>query len=102
VVQFDEIRMISAAGMASGAKPRMSNQHLYEQDFYACANQQPVLLRDGRFSEADMRAYGTAMIQTESETGLSEATFPATCPWSFDQMMDPDFWPAETWSEHSA
>src|SRR6202051_632405 len=43
-----------AAGVASGAKPRMSNQHLYDQDFYAWANQQAALLRDGRFAEADM------------------------------------------------
>jgi hypothetical protein len=146
----------------------MSNQHLYEQDFYAWANQQAALLRDGRFSEADMahiaeeiesmgktekrelvsrltvllfhllkwqfqpshrghswrnsirirrreaaahmednpslkallsqsidQAYGTAVIQAEDETGLSTATFPKSRAWSFDQMMDPDFWPPE-------
>jgi hypothetical protein len=145
----------------------VSNQHLYDQDFYAWANQQAALLRDGRFSEADMahiaeeiesmgktekrelvtrltvlllhllrwqfqpshrghswrnsirirrrdvvahmednpslktllsqaidQAYGTAVIAAETETGLPEATFPTTCPWSFDQMMDPDFWPS--------
>ncbi|WP_366918418.1 MULTISPECIES: DUF29 family protein [Acetobacteraceae] len=27
------------------------------------------------------------------ETGFPEGTFPNTCPWSFDQMMDEDFWP---------
>jgi hypothetical protein len=32
----------------------VSNQHLYDRDFYAWANQQAALLRDGRFSEADM------------------------------------------------
>jgi Domain of unknown function DUF29 len=33
---------------------RMSNQDLYDQDFYAWTNHQAGLLRDGRFSEADM------------------------------------------------
>ena len=39
------------------------------------------------------RAYEDAVIEAEAETGLSGSTFPATCPWTFDQMMDPDFWP---------
>jgi hypothetical protein len=146
----------------------MTNQHLYDRDFYAWANEQSALLRDGRFSEADMahiaeeiesmgktekrelvsrltvlllhllkwrfqpshrgnswrntiriqrrevaahmddnpslkallsraidQAYGTAAIEAETETGLSESTFPTNCPWSFDQMMDPEFWPAD-------
>jgi Domain of unknown function DUF29 len=144
----------------------MSNQHLYDHDFYAWANEQAALLRDGRFSEADMahiaeeieslgktekrelvnrltvlllhllkwqfqpalrgqswratirvqrrdledhlddnpslkailfqaigRAYGRAVIAAEAETGLLESNFPNQCPWSFDQLMDPDFWP---------
>jgi len=27
------------------------------------------------------------------ETNLPKVTFPATCPWSFDQIMDETFWP---------
>ena len=30
------------------------------------------------------------------EAGLDRAVFPAACPWSFEQVMDGDFWP-----EHS-
>jgi len=144
----------------------MGNQMLYDQDFYAWANEQAALLRNGRFSEADIahiaeeiesmgkaekrelvsrltvlllhlhkwqfqpgfrgnswrntirirrsevaahiadnpslkatlseaidRAYGTAAIEAETETGLADSTFPANCPWSFDQMMNPAFWP---------
>jgi hypothetical protein len=144
----------------------MSNQHLYDQDFYAWANQQAELLRNGRYSEADMahiaeeiesmgktekrelvsrltvlllhllkwqfqpalrgqfwratihvqrrdledhlsdnpslkamlsqaidRAYGSAAIKAGPETGLSDTTFPTICPWSFEQIMDKDFWP---------
>jgi hypothetical protein len=139
---------------------------LYDQDFYAWANQQAELLRAGKLSEADIahiaeeiesmgktekrelvnrltilllhllkwqyqparrgpswqatirvqrreldahmadnpslkavlpqaieQAYGNAVIEAEAETGLLEATFPAACPWSFEKMSDPDFWP---------
>jgi hypothetical protein len=39
----------------------------YDRDFYAWANEQAALLRAG--------------------------TFPATCPWSFEQIVDHEFWP---------
>ena len=38
-------------------------------------------------------AYGNALVLAETETGLPEATFPATCPYEFGQMMDEGFWP---------
>jgi hypothetical protein len=144
----------------------MSSTKLYDEDFYAWANEQAGLLRAGKLAEADIehiaeeiesmgkgekrelvsrlnilllhllkwqyqpgrrgfswrnsiriqrrevaahlldnpslksklaaaiaQAYGTAVIEAETETGLDEATFPATCPWTFEQMMKPDFWP---------
>jgi hypothetical protein len=147
----------------------VKNDQLYEQDFYAWANEQAGLLRAGKVSEADIehiaeeietmgkgekrelvgrlnilllhllkwqyqpshrghswrnsiriqrrevaahmkdnpslksllpqaieQAYGTAIIEAENETGLSEATFPAACQWSYEQMMDPEFWPGGT------
>ena len=146
----------------------MSNQRLYDQDFYAWANEQAGLLRDGRFSEADMehiaeeiesmgktekrelvsrltvlllhllkwqfqplfrsrswratinvqrddlddhltdnpslkatlsqtipRAYRKAVLAAGAETGLSDASFPTDCPWPFERMMDPEFWPGD-------
>ena len=39
------------------------------------------------------RAYGNAAILAPGETRLPKATFPATCPWSFEQIMDEEFWP---------
>jgi hypothetical protein len=39
-------------------------------------------------------AYGNATIEAEAETDLPEATFPSTCPWSFEQITAPDFWPS--------
>jgi hypothetical protein len=139
---------------------------LYDEDFYAWANEQAALLRAGKLSEADIeliaeeiesmgksekrelvnrlnilllhllkwqfqpsrrgfswrnsiriqrrevaahmadnpslkallrvaieQAYGTAAIEAETETGLSGDAFPQKCPWTYEQMMDPDFWP---------
>lgn len=146
----------------------MSNSTLYEQDFYAWANEQAGLLRAGKLAQADIEhiaeeiesmgktekrelvsrlsvlllhllkwqfqpgrrgtswqatirlqrrdltrhirdnpslkatldeaisyAYGNAIIEAVGETGLLEGTFPAACPWSFEQMMAEDFWPEE-------
>jgi hypothetical protein len=139
---------------------------LYDEDFYAWANEQAALLRAGKLSEADIdliaeeiesmgksekrelvsrlnvlllhllkwqfqpsrrgfswrnsiriqrrevaahmsdnpslksllqatieQAYGTAVIEAETETGLSGDAFPQQCPWTYEQMMDPEFWP---------
>jgi hypothetical protein len=149
----------------------MGNQQLYDRDFYAWANEQAGLLRDGRLTEADIehiaeeieslgksekrelvgrltvlllhllkwqfqprragssweatirvqrrnltvhmednpslksmlsqaveQAYGNAVIEAGAETGLPDATFPQSCPWSYEQMTDPDFWPGS--AEH--
>jgi len=46
-----------------------------------------------KVSDAIEQAYGNAVIEASAETGLPEPTFPTECPWSFDQMMNEDFWP---------
>ncbi|WP_143221517.1 DUF29 domain-containing protein, partial [Acetobacter syzygii] len=38
-------------------------------------------------------AYRRARRDAALETGFSESTFPSVCPWSFNQMMDEEFWP---------
>jgi hypothetical protein len=38
-------------------------------------------------------AYRKAAILATGETGLARSTFPAACPWSFDQIMDAAYWP---------
>jgi hypothetical protein len=146
----------------------MSNSTLYEQDFYAWANEQAQLLRTGKLSEADIEhiaeeietmgktekrelisrlkvllmhllkwrfqpggrstswrltiaeqrrevvdhladnpslkaklpetmesAYGGAVLAAARETNLDLNTFPSTCPWSFEQVIDRNFWPDE-------
>jgi hypothetical protein len=35
-------------------------------------------------------SYGDAVLMAERETGLPESTFPAACPWTFDQAMQDD------------
>jgi hypothetical protein len=146
----------------------MSNSTLYEQDFYAWANEQAALLRAGRLSEADIEhvaeeietmgktekrelisrlkvllmhllkwrfqpggrstswrltiaeqrrevvdhladnpslkaklpetmesAYGGAVLAAARETNLDLDIFPSVCPWSFEQVIDRNFWPDE-------
>lgn len=38
-------------------------------------------------------AYGDATIEAQRETGLGAETFPVTCPFTFDQAINDDFWP---------
>jgi len=37
--------------------------------------------------------YGYAVLAAAKETCIDAATFPAQCPWSFEQTMNNDFWP---------
>ena len=39
------------------------------------------------------RAYDLASDDAEGETGLPKNTFPPECPWSFEELIDPEFWP---------
>jgi hypothetical protein len=40
-------------------------------------------------------AYGGAVLAAARETNLDLNTFPSICPWSFEQVIDRDFWPDE-------
>lgn len=40
-------------------------------------------------------AYRRACRDAALETGFERDTFPAACPWSFDQMIAADFWPGD-------
>ena len=37
-------------------------------------------------------AYEIALITAFKETGLSEGSFPEQCLWSFDEVMNENFW----------
>lgn len=41
------------------------------------------------------KAYGYSLSGAVRETGLTEQTFPESCPWNFEQFMDAKFWPGE-------
>jgi hypothetical protein len=36
--------------------------------------------------------WGDAISQAASDTGIGD--FPESCPWTFDEIMNPEFWPA--------
>jgi hypothetical protein len=38
-------------------------------------------------------AYRYARRQAAGETGLPDAAFPSTCPWSLETLLDEGFWP---------
>jgi hypothetical protein len=44
-----------------------------------------------RLGEAVARAYRRARLEAAKETGLDEATFPATCPYSFEDITSRAF-----------
>ena len=46
-----------------------------------------------KLGEAIASAYGHARIEAENETGLNRSSFPPSCPFSFDDAMNPDIWP---------
>jgi hypothetical protein len=38
-------------------------------------------------------AYRLSRIEAERETGLTRGTFPTDCPYTYEQVMNPEFWP---------
>ena len=40
-----------------------------------------------------LRAYDIAISRAATETGLEEKTFPLECPYTFDQIIDKEFYP---------
>ena len=39
------------------------------------------------------RAYRLEVIDAAGETNMLESAYPKTCPWTFEQLMNEDFWP---------
>ncbi len=46
-----------------------------------------------KLPELIKKAYGYAVTGAIRETGLSIKVFPQECPWTYEQFMNPDFWP---------
>lgn len=56
------------------------------------------ILRDspslkGKLQEILVSEYPAARADAIDETGLEEQTFPETCPFTLEQVLDTDFWP---------
>jgi hypothetical protein len=47
----------------------------------------------GKLNEVFEYAYEDARMWAARETGLSLDTFPESCPWAFEQVIDPAFFP---------
>lgn len=45
--------------------------------------------------EALARAYVKVVIEGAAETGLPERSFPVTCPWTAERILDEGFWPTD-------
>jgi len=39
------------------------------------------------------KAYAKSLIKASQETGLDKQTFPSSCPWTFAQILDNNFYP---------
>lgn len=39
------------------------------------------------------KAYAKSLIKTSQETALDKQTFPRSCPWTFAQILDDNFYP---------
>ena len=40
-----------------------------------------------------IRSYSSAKITVSKETGLDKNNFPITCPWTYDQIIDNNYYP---------
>jgi hypothetical protein len=47
----------------------------------------------GRIPELVADIYGDAVFNAANETGLAETSFPTTCPYKLEDMLDTDHWP---------
>ena len=48
---------------------------------------------NAKLPEAVTDAYEFARTRAERETGLAVESFPDQCPWTFEEISDPNFWP---------
>jgi hypothetical protein len=57
-----------------------------------CLQETPSLKADLRLPNWWGRVWDEGVGIAVKETGLD--CFPESCPWTFEQIMDPDFWPS--------
>jgi hypothetical protein len=69
----------------------LSTIRTQRDEIAALLEQSPSLRRT--VPEALRARYRRAREDASAQTRLPLATFPATCPWTAEQVLDPDFWP---------
>lgn len=57
-------------------------------------SENPSLGTQAHLDDAIADAYETALIEVQKETGLSEATFPAACPYAPTDILNAEFLPS--------
>ena len=72
------------------------SSRLYDEDFYAWANEQAALLRSGRLAEADIAHIAEeieSMGKTEKRELTNRLAVLLTRPWTYEEVVDESFWP---------
>ena len=67
--------------------------HIQRRDLADHLTDNPSLR--AKLSETISAAYDRAIYAAAGETNLPRSTFPASCPWSFEKIMDDEFWPEQ-------
>jgi hypothetical protein len=73
--------------------------HSWQTSITNARDEMAILIEDSPSLERELvgllaRRYPAARRLAHTETRLPLDTFPGTCPWTMDQLRDPDFWPS--------
>ena len=81
-----------------------AGSHSWEDTIWDQRTQLLLLLEESTSLQRELparlaRHYPLARRDAARETRLPLATFPVTCPWTVEQVLDDDFWPEATREE---
>ncbi|TAN46332.1 MAG: DUF29 domain-containing protein [Methylococcaceae bacterium] len=68
--------------------------NVQRKDILSCIRDIPSLKPEFRNPDWWESVWADSLYQATKETGFKYEVFPECCPWSFDQIMDMDFWPS--------
>lgn len=67
--------------------------NVQRRDIADCLMATPSLKPDLQNSRWWESVWAGVLVDVVKETGLPFDAFPEECPWSFEQIMNPEFWP---------
>jgi hypothetical protein len=70
----------------------MNNQQMHDRDFYAWANEPAERLKSS-LGQTVAAAHRNAILDVVRKAGFQRSVFSVACPWSFQRIMDPSFYP---------